>query len=240
MTTSLLLAKRRYVALVRSARDVGRRAGLLGQPSPLGANRLYHWSRSLFAIYDLNELIDLDVPWWTYDAIDQVGAFLKRRERPVVFEYGSGASTVWLAKRTLCVTSVDHDSAWTDRLRPMLASFRNVSLKFVPPDATLDPDSRFGSSKEGFADMSFRAYVEAIRQVPGPFDLIVIDGRARAACLDEAVKHLARDGLIVFDNSRRLRYRQAIAGCGLDRTAYRGLVPSLPFPDETTLLRHCE
>ena len=92
------------------------------------------------------------------------------------------------------------------------------------------------SAKPGHEDLDFASYVGAINDVPGIFDLIVIDGRARAACLEAAVGRLADDGLIVFDNSRRRRYRAAISRSGLDERYFRGLTPSLPYPEQTSLL----
>lgn len=240
MSSAGLLAKRGYVAVMRSARQAVHPTGLLDRPVSRESNRLRHWLQSLFAIYDIDELIRLDVPWWTYDAIEVVAAFLTSRDRPRVFEYGSGASTVWLAKRAQHVTSVDHHAAWVDRLRPRLGKLGNVTLELIEPDAVADPDPRFHSRKEGYRGRSFRHYVEAIARAEPPFDLIVIDGRARPACLAEAMRHLAKDGMIVFDNSHRPRYREALIGCGLTRSVMRGLVPSLPFPDETTLLRPTE
>src|SRR5690606_8959575 len=129
--------------------------------------------------YDIDELVRLDVPWWTYDAIEQVEVFLKGLERPRVFEYGSGASTVWLGKRADSVASVDRGASSIARLKPRLAALNNVTLELVPPDAV--PDPRFFSGKEGYRGQSFRNYVEAIGSASGPFDLIVIDGRARSA-----------------------------------------------------------
>ena len=93
------------------------------------------------------------------------------------------------------------------------------------------------SAKEGHAGLDFAAYVAAIDDVEGPFDLIVVDGRAREACLRAALPHLADDGIVVFDNTRRKRYRQAMAAARvtIDRTT--GLTPTLPYPDETSLCR---
>ena len=53
---------------------------------------LRHW------VHDPLALAELGVPWWTYRAIDIVDAWLTAHVSPVrVFEYGSGASTIWLA-----------------------------------------------------------------------------------------------------------------------------------------------
>lgn len=236
MSSAAMLAKRGYVAAMRLVRAGVRPFGVLDRPPPPVASRWRHWLRSLLAIHDVDELIRLDVPWWTYDAIERVEAFLAHRKGARVFEYGSGASTVWLAKRAGTVTSVDHDRGWVELLAPRIAGLGNVALGLVEPDEAPGTDSLYHSHKPGWRGRGFRAYVDAIDAEPGSFDLIVIDGRARPACLAKAVGRLAEGGMIVFDNSHRARYRQAIEDCGLARTVTRGLVPSLPLSDETTLL----
>ena len=75
--------------------------------------------------------------------------------------------------------------------------------------------------------------------MPGDFDVIVIDGRAREACLAKAVDRLRPDGLIVFDNVDRQRYVDAIDTLGprVEVVMTRGLTPALPYPTRTALLR---
>ena len=102
--------------------------------------------------------------------------------------------------------------------------------------AASSADPAVPSRKEGHEGLDFSAYVAAIDDVPGSFDLVVIDGRAREACLAAAVGRLAVDGMIVFDNSRRRRYRETIRRSGLDEQVFRGLTPTLPYPDQTSLL----
>lgn len=237
LTSGSALAKRSYVGTLRVVRRALRPTGLLDRPVPDRAHRTRHWLRSLTAIHDVDALIALGVPWWTYGAIDEVESFLLTRVQPRVFEYGSGASTVWLAQRAAHVTSVEHDSAWCEVLRTRLIGYDNVAVRLVPPDPQPDPTSVFLSEKPGYRGRTFRSYVEFIRDSDDVFDLIVIDGRARPACLHEATSHLAAGGMIVFDNAKRSRYRAAIAQAGLHVTEHRGLVPSLPVPDVTSILR---
>jgi predicted O-methyltransferase YrrM len=92
------------------------------------------------------------------------------------------------------------------------------------------------SAKSGYAGLDFSDYVAAIKHVPGTFDLVVIDGRAREACLGAALPRLAPGGVIVYDNTRRARYRRAIAAAGVTEHHFRGLTPALPYPDQTSLL----
>ena len=152
-----------------------------------------------------------------------------------MFEYGSGASTVWLAKRAASVISIDHDAEWIAFSAPRLDEHGNATVRHVPADAARQGDEWL-SGKAGYAETTFADYVRAIDAEEGAFDVIVIDGRARAACLRHAAGRLAEGGLIVFDNSHRTRYREAIARSRFDEAIYRGLVPSLPHPDQTSLL----
>lgn len=197
------------------------------------------WARSLLAIYDAAELVALDVPWWTFDASARVDAFLVGRRGARVFEWGSGASTVWLARRSGSVTTVEHDGAWADTVRDLLGPHTGVDLRTVAGVPTRGSSGEARSQKAGHEDLDFRAYVDVIDEVGGLFDVIVIDGRAREECLLRAVHHLAADGIIVFDNVERRRYREAIAGVQppLLVTWTSGLTPGLPYPTRTAILR---
>jgi len=222
---------------VRAARATGRPLTRAVAPHPAPsrhARRIGHWVRSLPGIYDMPALVELDVPWWTYGAIDAVESWLASRSGARVFEFGSGASTVWLAGRAGEVRSVEHDAGFAAQVGSFLTNVANVTLDVVPAEPSQAP--RAASGKVGFEDLDFSDYVAAIDQFSERFDLIVIDGRARVACLAAAARNLADDGLIVFDNSRRGRYRAAIESCGLPEKRFRGLAPTLPYPEQTSLL----
>lgn len=225
-----------YVRAARVTATVAERSGLAGWL----LRRKHPFARhlgSLFAIYDVERMIPLDVPWWTYPAAQEIERWLEDRADQVrVFEFGSGASTVWLAKRAGEVHSVEHDAEFVGVLRPMVAPYPNVFLRCVEA-APRRPDSTAVSDRRGHEDLDFEDYVAAIGRVGGTFDLIVIDGRARSVCLDAATPHLADDGVIVFDNAGRPGYRQALDGCGLSVDRKRGWAPSLPYRECTALLR---
>src|SRR6185436_12325922 len=63
--------------------------------------------------------LDLQIPWFSYAAIDFLEKHL--REDMSVCEYGSGGSTIFFAKRTKSVFSIENDPQWfqrvSDRLR---------------------------------------------------------------------------------------------------------------------------
>ncbi|MGL5809883.1 MAG: class I SAM-dependent methyltransferase [Nocardioides sp.] len=231
-------AKRAYVSAIRGSRAGLVRAGLLPALDRwAGHSRTGLWARSLLSIYDLEDLLAYDVPWWTFAAAHRVAAFLADRPEARVFEWGSGASTAWLARRAKVVTSVEHDPAWAAIVRPALP--RNATVRVVEPVPATGRPGEEHSHKAGFDGLDFGSYVAALDQAEGVFDLIVVDGRARAACFRRAVTRLSRDGVLVFDNVDRRRYRAAIAGSPVpvETEWTRGLTPALPYPTRTALVR---
>lgn len=237
MTRDELLrrAKQRYAGAAQGSGRFLDRIGALPKSPPPHAHRVRHWAYSLTQVHDSVGLAALDVPWWTYRAIDVVEAWLLARPRPArVFEYGSGASTLWLARRVAEVHSVEHDAGFAALVADLVAGWPGAHVDVITPEASAHPV--VSSAKEGFAGLDFAAYVAAIDRVEGEFDVIVIDGRARESCLARAMPRLSADGIIVFDNSRRRRYRMAIAAAGLSEQVLRGLTPTLPYPDQTSIL----
>lgn len=235
-----LTLKSAYVQAARATRSAFARAQVLPALDQwAGRSRTGAWARSLLAVYDVGDLSALDVPWWTFESAARVEAFLLGRRGARVFEWGSGGSTVWLARRSSAVVAVEHDERWAAAVRAHLPAGSPVDLHVVPARAASGAAGEARSAKPGATGLDFRAYVDVIEEVGGTFDVIVIDGRAREACLARAVDHVAPDGIIVFDNVERARYREAIAGIrpAVGVTWTRGLTPCLPYPTRTAILR---
>jgi hypothetical protein len=228
-------AKKTYARTAKGAGQLLTRVGLLPVEPPDRDRRLKHWVTSLTKVHDSLAIAELGVPWWTYRAIDVVDAWLVNRPKPIrVFEYGSGASTLWLADRADEVISIEHHAGFAGVIGPALAVHPAITFRLVEPEITSSP--AIGSEKPGHQNMDFSAYVHAIDAESGSFDVIVIDGRAREACLAVAADRVAPGGLIVFDNSHRNRYRRAIVATDLLERRLPGLTPTLPYPDQTSLL----
>lgn len=233
--------KRAYATIARGAGRALTKIKVLPADPPPRTKRLRHWAFSLTRAHDSLGISELDVPWWTYRAIDAVEQFITERRRHGdvrAFEWGSGASTIWLARRVTRVHSVEHHRGFGEMIQARLGSeYPNAALEIVEPQPSNNPV--IGSRKEGHGGLDFAAYVAFIDRVApqhGPFDVIVVDGRAREACLAAALPHLAPGGIVVFDNTRRRRYRDAIAALPVAETRYDGLTPTLPYPDRTSVI----
>lgn len=159
---------------------------------------------------------DKPLPYLNYAVIH----FLQLRLRPemTVFEYGAGFSTLFFAARCSHVTSVEHDAGWVKQLIANLPE--NTSLSHVP---LVD-----GTSE----------YENAIAIIGGSFDLILVDGRRRVACVTSAVRHVSPTGAIILDNSERPRYADAhtfMASNGYKSLHFVGLAPWGIVEEQSTL-----
>lgn len=111
-----------------------------------------------------------------------------------VLEWGSGGSTLWLADRLpegASLTSVEHDAAWHQRVRWYLNTGggrdrSNVRLLTIPPTGPVGTNATIEEERE-------ESLTDYIRAVPDDerFDVIIVDGYARNACLRRAVRLLA-------------------------------------------------
>ncbi|MBW0254598.1 class I SAM-dependent methyltransferase [Cellulomonas sp. PS-H5] len=236
------IARTAYVTTSRAARSAAQRTGVyerLDRRHREDPRSIAGHLRTLFAIHDVEDLVALDQPWWTYDAIEAVERHLEALGGAArVFEYGSGASSVWLGRRATEVHSVEHHAGFAEVMRRVLAAADladTVTLHEVGPDD--GPEPRVPSGRRGEEGRDYARYVEAIDAVPGEFDLVVVDGRARVACLQAAARRLAPGGIVLFDDTQRPRYAAGIAASGMHVRRYRGWVPSLPYPRETSVLR---
>lgn len=128
-----------------------------------------------------------ELPWLSYCAID----ILKQRvnKNMVVFEYGSGNSTIWWSKRVKKIVSVEHNEEWYTKLKDSNINLPNLIFE------KLEDNNR---------------YENAILINNELYDVIVIDGRRRVKCARSCIKALKDDGVIIWDDSDRGYYKEGM------------------------------
>lgn len=154
--------------------------------------------------------VQLGMPWITFLAFEQIESRL--RSNHTVLEYGAGGSTIFFASRCDRVVTVEHDAAWASSIRSALADRASrVDIRVVPPRiVAMVPEVR--SARFGDSRADFGPYVATCREFPDrSFDLILVDGRARVACIEACHSKLKPGGLLVLDNSERPDYAAASA-----------------------------
>lgn len=171
------------------------------------------WERNL--INNQNKILYQEIPWFTYPAIKFLKEILRKDMR--VFEYGSGGSTIFFARKVSKVISIEHDPEWAKKINEILKrnNLLNCKVKVCEPiidhnnviNNPSNPDS-FVSSDKIYDGKSFKDYVKIIDNFDDNyFDIIVIDGRARPSCFKYSKRKLKRKGFIILDNSERKDYK---------------------------------
>lgn len=161
-------------------------------------------------------------PWYTFPAIK----FLKDIIKPNwnVFEYGSGYSTLFFKNRVQKLISVEHSEEWYTYI---LNECPNLEIHFRPQSTEIHPESVscFNNFLQNFKQIrtqnlehdlmhglindEFANYASEIYSYPAKFfDLIVIDGMARAltTVMSNESHRLKDNGIIILDNSDRWQY----------------------------------
>ena len=140
--------------------------------------------------------IELQLPWWSYKSISHI----QKLSFEKCLEWGSGGSTLFLAKICKHVKTIENDLNWYNKIKLEIQDKKldNVSLRHEHIDLSC-PNS-FRKS----------AYLNSLDE---NYDLITIDGQddfgpdsnwtARLICFERAQNFINPNGMIIVDDSWR-------------------------------------
>lgn len=174
------------------------------------------------------------IPWIVFSAFKYLNAAIKKNDK--VFEYGMGGSTLYFLDKGCDVVSIEHDLIWFNKLRDLIPIESKWRGLFVPYQLISQSDSsekKYRSLFPGYKDKSFENYILQLNVFPDKyFDIIFIDGRARADGLKIAKNKIKQSGIIILDNAERTRYINAISelvGLGWEQKRYVGSGPFVNY-----------
>jgi predicted O-methyltransferase YrrM len=131
-----------------------------------------------------------DAPWLTSESV----AFLERWLRPdlVGFEWGSGRSTAWFARRVRRLISIEHDPRWYEKVARRLDETgvaAKVSYHHIPVDHVADQDHPYVAAMSEHRDRTL--------------NFCLVDGLTilRAHCALACLSKLERGGILIVDNA---------------------------------------
>lgn len=169
--------------------------------------------------------LELGLPWFSFAAIDFLGRFATSAMS--VFEYGSGGSTLFFAKRCARVVSTEDDKGWLDLVEAAARreGLSNVAVRHHPYD--------FHAAR----DFDQSGYLNSIPDEP--FHIIVVDGMeretlVRPACFYHAEKVIQPGGVIVVDDAWRYPQLRS-ANRAKSFREFRGVGPCRPGVTSTDL-----
>lgn len=127
-------------------------------------------------------------PWLTPAMVAVLSEFL--RSDDTVFEWGSGRSTCWFARRVTHVVTVEENEAWVRQVK-----------------AWLEQDDTAARVELYYRDTSGRQAQEYVDVIDGQdddrVDIVLVDGTLRDACALKAIPKIAPGGALVVDNIER-------------------------------------
>ena len=197
-----------------AVRRVLRRSGLGSRIAILQGGALVEegWFRS-FGEWRAIDRLGQPVPWYTYGCRH----FLEPRlgDSMRVFEYGTGLSSLWFAKRVAEVVAVEHDEQWANLIRSEAPA--NCKVELAPDE---------------------EVYLKTI-QSHAPFDIVVIDGLHRSRSAMVSIHNLATAGVLIWDNSDWPEFTvcfPALEKQGFKQIGFRGMGPINRQAWETSIL----
>lgn len=131
------------------------------------------------------------VPWITHEAVCFLDEYMKTHPDARVLEFGSGSSTIWFAKRTKNLFSLEHSPEWYKMMLEILAAEPDCNYAHL-----ILHERPYWTVCNFFKDESF--------------DLILVDGRNRSGCIKESIRILKKGGVLMLDNAERQYYKKAL------------------------------
>ncbi len=128
-----------------------------------------------------------------------------------ILEYGSGGSTVLAAELGKTVFSVESDQDWADRMAGHVAT---ISDRAHVHWADVGPTGPWGVPMKPREFRKFHEYALSVWDRPDFVqpDLVLIDGRFRAACLVAVMMRSAKPVTVLFDDYLKRRYYHGVEG----------------------------
>ena len=179
------------------------------------------------------EIGDKKIPWIPIKA--KIWLDNNLRSDMVVFEYGSGLSTLYFSEKVNKIVSIEHDKEWYNKTYDKLKEkIPNLEYFLIEPEH-LETGIKEQVNKiyqsHLYQDFYFTKYVQSIDKYPdGHFDLVFIDGRARIGCILHSIDKIKPGGYIILDNSDAKRYKAAQKILkNYNRVDFYGIATSNPY-----------
>lgn len=111
-----------------------------------------------------------------------------------MFEWGSGASTIWLCDHGAKVISIEHDADWVEKV---VSRCPTADIRAIPGSAKNDEYIENQADRSG-------DYIGAIDEfADGSFDIVIVDGLYRPECVRRGASKVKPGGLLILDDTDR-------------------------------------
>jgi predicted O-methyltransferase YrrM len=145
-----------------------------------------------------------NTPWMRFRELEVLQELLTALAPSRCLEWGSGYSTLYFP--TFLPSdgtwlSIEHTREWHEQIAGQVTR-AGVEPVCVPPNHEPWTDAHSDGSYDDLRD-----YVDYPSD-RGPFDFILVDGRARVACMERAHELVTDEGVVVLHDANRVYYHE--------------------------------
>lgn len=119
-----------------------------------------------------------------------------------LLEYGSGESTIQISNIVNSMVSIEHQKTWYEKIKQQITN-NNCKIILKEPDLPYIEGGRCGSYDQ------FYSYINEAQNY-GPYDIILIDGRARVSCAKLCSQISHTETLIFVHDWHRQEYHEIL------------------------------
>ncbi|MEB2784731.1 hypothetical protein [Algoriphagus persicinus] len=123
------------------------------------------------------------IPWFNYSFFDFIQSRVNTEQ--IIFEFGSGYSSIFFSKKVKKLFSVEHDPNWIIKIKHQTKENHQIY------QASLSDE---------------KSYINSLSFPDLKFDIIFVDGRFRKNCCMDSIQYLSESGVVILDDSERIRY----------------------------------
>jgi predicted O-methyltransferase YrrM len=128
-------------------------------------------------------------PWLTPAAVQFLKDYLKPWDQGL--EFGSGGSTIWLARRVKLLTSVEHDVGWFQKVKQLLSEQNITNVSYIHTEVILNGAQR--------KSLEYTSPAKLMQDES--LDFALVDGRFRDECVNVVLPKLKKGAILILDNA---------------------------------------
>ncbi|MEQ9266284.1 MAG: hypothetical protein RLN81_13730 [Balneolaceae bacterium] len=154
----------------------------------------------------------MNIPWMRYREIELIKDLILNLKPKASLEWGAGSGTEFFTNyisEDCKWISVEHNQEWAESVSERNKK-PNVSIVFKGPNHEPTPGIYYGLVDYRINDGTYEDFKDYIEYPSehAPYDLILIDGRARTQCLTKSVDLLSKKGIVILHDANRVQYHE--------------------------------
>jgi hypothetical protein len=146
-----------------------------------------------------------NIPWFSYSAIDFLQKYCQQRQNLVVFEFGSGSSTLFFQRQKYHTFSLETSKIWFNIITQKLAL---ICCGVWQENYFTNQQATVFLLENAYQNAKYYQFLPQNFSWQQQFDIILVDSLHRLQCVLHSINFLKPDGLLIVDDFERKNYHK--------------------------------